>query len=45
MLAARLVEPVRVRETFERIEPQLYHFPAVDPPPSFRNAVHELFGV
>lgn len=33
-----LVEPRRLRELFAEIEPQLYRFPAVDPP-SFREAV------
>jgi hypothetical protein len=38
MLGRGLVEPGRLREYFERIEPLLYRFPAIDPP-SFRRAV------
>ena len=33
-----LVEPERLHELFEEIEPELYRFPAIDPP-SFRAAV------
>lgn len=43
MLTAKLVEPETARRTFDLIEPELYRFPAVDPP-SFRRAVEELFG-
>jgi hypothetical protein len=42
MLGAGLVEPERAREYFERIEPELYRFPALDPS-TFRRAVDELF--
>lgn len=31
MIEAELVEPERLRELFEAIEPELYRFPAVDP--------------
>lgn len=40
MLARGLVEPERLRELFAQIEPQLYRYPALDPP-SFRRAVEE----
>ena len=33
-----LVEPTRLRELFEAIEPQLFRYPAIDPP-SFRRKV------
>lgn len=36
-----LVEPERLLELFEEIEPELYRYPAIDPP-SFRRAVEEL---
>jgi hypothetical protein len=42
MIARGLVEPRRALEYFGRIEPDLYRFPAVDPP-SFRHAVEETF--
>jgi Nucleotidyltransferase of unknown function (DUF6036) len=32
LLFRRLVEPVRLRELFAAIEPQLHRYPAVDPP-------------
>jgi len=38
MLRTRLVEPARLRDLFARIEPELFRYPAVDPP-SFRDAV------
>lgn len=38
-----LVEPARLREYFDAIEPELYRFPAIDPP-SFRRAVEQLAG-
>ncbi|MGH2725604.1 MAG: DUF6036 family nucleotidyltransferase [Actinomycetota bacterium] len=41
MLRGGLVEPVRLRELFERIEPELFRYPAIDPP-SFRRAVEEV---
>lgn len=37
-----LVEPHRALEYFARMEPELYRFPAIDPP-SFRRAVEEAF--
>lgn len=43
LLERGLVERDRAREYFEHIEPELYRFPAIDPP-SFRRAVEELFG-
>lgn len=43
MVARGLVEPRRALEYFARIEPELYRFPAIDPP-AFRAAVLELFG-
>lgn len=43
MVEAGLVEPSRLLELFERIEPELYRFPAVDPP-SFRRAVEDFAG-
>lgn len=39
----RLVEPKRLREYFDAIEPELYRFPAIDPP-SFRRAVERITG-
>jgi hypothetical protein len=38
MLDRGLIEPARARDLFERIEPELYRYPAVDPP-SFRARV------
>lgn len=43
MLVRGLVEPARARELFERIEPDLYRYPAIDPR-SFRRAVERAFG-
>jgi hypothetical protein len=43
MIARGLVEPRRAIEYFARIEPDLYRFPAIDPP-TFRRAVEEAFG-
>lgn len=40
MLAGGLVERERLVTLFERIEPELYRFPAIDPP-SFRRAVED----
>lgn len=40
MLDRGLVVSARLREFFEAIEPQLYRYPAIDPP-SFRRAVDE----
>jgi hypothetical protein len=42
MIARGLVEPGRALDYFERMEPDLYRFPAIDPP-SFRRAVEEAF--
>jgi hypothetical protein len=43
MLARGLVDRQRALAYFARIEPELYRFPALDPP-SFRRAVEEAFG-
>lgn len=40
MLRRGLVEPARLRELFEQIEPKLYRYPAIDPA-SFRRAVED----
>jgi hypothetical protein len=40
MLDDDLVDPKQLLALFERIEPELYRFPAIDPP-SFRRAVEE----
>ncbi|MEO6057830.1 MAG: DUF6036 family nucleotidyltransferase, partial [Gemmatimonadales bacterium] len=42
MLARGLVDRARALEYFALIEPQLYRFPAIDPP-TFRRAVDEAF--
>jgi hypothetical protein len=42
MIARVLVDPGVARARFEVIEPELYRFPAIDPP-SFRRAVEEAF--
>jgi hypothetical protein len=42
MLARGLVDAEDVRAQFERIEPELYRFPAIDPA-SFRASVERLF--
>ncbi len=44
MIERRLIEPRRAIEYFARMEPELYRFPAIDPP-SFRRAVEEAFAV
>jgi uncharacterized nucleotidyltransferase DUF6036 len=41
MMRRGLVDPASLRETFAAIEPELYRYPAIDPP-SFRQAVDEL---
>jgi hypothetical protein len=41
MLRSGLVEATRLLELFERIEPNLHRYPAIDPP-SFRRAVEEV---
>lgn len=43
MLSSRLVEPDRLLEFFGDIEPELYRYPAIDPP-KFRSAVLETLG-
>ena len=43
MLASELVDPTDALAQFDSIEPELYRFPAIDPP-SFRRSVEELFG-
>ncbi len=43
LLARGLVERGRLREYFHAIEPELYRFPAIDPP-SFRRAVEAITG-
>ncbi|MGH2372196.1 MAG: DUF6036 family nucleotidyltransferase [bacterium] len=43
MLALGLIEPARAKRYFEAIEPELYRFPAIDPP-SLRKAVEAIFG-
>ena len=42
MQAHGLINPVEIREQFARMEPNLYRFPAIDPP-SFRRAVDAIF--
>ena len=42
MIGRGLVEPHQARKFFDQIEPELYRFPAIDPP-SFRRAVEEAF--
>ncbi|HEX6699743.1 MAG TPA: DUF6036 family nucleotidyltransferase [Gaiellaceae bacterium] len=42
-VAAGLVDPTEARRMFEKIEPKLYRFPAVDPR-SFRTRVERAFG-
>ena len=43
MLARGLIRPAEALAYFDRIEPQLYRFPAIHGP-SFRRAVEEMFG-
>lgn len=43
MVRSGKVEPAKLRELFEAIEPELFRFPAVDPP-SLRAAVESLAG-
>jgi hypothetical protein len=43
MIESGLVDPDDARAQFERIEPELYRFPAIDPD-AFRAAVERLFG-
>lgn len=42
MVARGLVDPARARAYFAEVEPELYRFPAVDPP-SYRQAVDAAF--
>ena len=43
MLAEELIEPQRLRDLFEQIQPRLYRYPAVDPE-TFRRALDDLLG-
>ncbi|MEO6878882.1 MAG: hypothetical protein ABI205_10400 [Gemmatimonadaceae bacterium] len=43
MIDSGLVEPARLRTFFDVIEPQLYRFPAIDPP-TFKRAVEQIAG-
>lgn len=43
MIDSGLVDPPAARAQFDQIEPELYRFPAIDPP-AFRNAVESIFG-
>jgi hypothetical protein len=43
MIERGLIDPARALEHFDRIEPELYRFPAVDPA-ALRKAVEEAFG-
>jgi hypothetical protein len=43
LVRARLVDPTRLRALYEEIEPELYRYPAVDPP-TFRRALDVLLG-
>ena len=43
MIAGGLVEPARVREYYEAIEPELYRYPAIDPV-AFRGKVEGALG-
>ena len=42
MRQSGLIEPARLRRYFDEIEPELFRFPAIDPP-SFRRAVASMF--
>lgn len=44
MIERSLVDPSRLRELYERIEPELYRYPAIEPA-AFRRKVEALFGV
>lgn len=41
MLSEKLIEPQRLRDLFEQIEPRLYRFPAIDPE-TFRRAIDDV---
>ncbi len=43
LLARGFVEPRRLRELFEAIEPRFHRYPAVDPP-SFRKRMNDALG-
>jgi hypothetical protein len=43
LFARTLVEPLRLRELFEAIEPRLHRYPAIDPP-SFRKKLEDVLG-
>jgi hypothetical protein len=43
MLDLGLIDPRRTLDYFDQIEPELYRYPAIDPP-SFRRAVEERMG-
>ena len=43
MIARGLVDPAEAITQFKSIEPELYRFPAIDPP-TFRSSVLEIFG-
>ena len=43
MVERGLVDAVEARRCFDRIEPELFRFPAIDPP-TFRRAVDDAFG-
>ncbi|MGH9339724.1 MAG: DUF6036 family nucleotidyltransferase [Acidobacteriota bacterium] len=41
MIGRGLIDPWQLREYFESIQPQLYRYPAIDPP-SFRKALQDV---
>jgi hypothetical protein len=41
LVGAGLVDPARLQEYYEQIEPELFRYPAVDPP-TFRPALEQL---
>jgi hypothetical protein len=43
MIESRLVRPARLREFYGTIEPELYRYPAIDPP-AFRRKVDAALG-
>ena len=43
MIAQGLVEPARLRELYDAIEPELYRYPAIDPP-AFRQKLDAALG-
>jgi hypothetical protein len=43
MFRRGLIEPVQLKNLFEAIAPQLYRYPAIDPP-SYRRAVEKMIG-